>query len=125
MLRFKSPTDTPIHICLLSGHSAVIGPEWRELPPLLHRDALIAGCVTDNMDQSSIDARVEAATPDKSRHEILVEAVGAMYADNAPGHITQADLPNLKVLSGLVGWAVSKEDMMQAVHAVRASKKAE
>ncbi len=34
------------------------------------------------------------------------------------GDFTNADLPNLKALSKVVGWTVNKEEMMQAVHAI-------
>lgn len=105
---------------MLSGHAAVIGPEWREIPPFMHREALSAGCITDNMDEETINARMEASKPDKSKHEILVDAIKSMMLNPKPGDFTGAELPNLKRLSALVGWTVNKEEMMQAVHAIAA-----
>ena len=124
-MKFKSPTETPIHICLLSGHSAVIGNEWRELPPILHRKALEEGCISDNMDAESIAVRVEAAKPEQSNNEILVGIIKGMMANPQPSDFTAADLPNLKRLSGVAGWTVTREEMMQAVHAIGAEDDAE
>lgn len=117
-MKFKSPTDTPVYVSLLSGHCAVVGNEWRDLPPILHRKALEEGCITDNMDQASIDAKVESAQTGKSHHDILVETIKAMMANPQSDDFTAADLPNLKKLSKTVGWNVNREEMMQAVQAI-------
>lgn len=117
-MKFKSPTDQPVYIALLSGHSAVIGEDWRDLPLFMHREALAAGCITDNMDAETIAAKVDDAAPNDSDHDILVRTIKAMMDNPADGDFTNADLPNLKHLSAKVGWTVSKEGMMQAVHAI-------
>lgn len=117
-MKFKSPTETPVYLALLSGHCAVVGPEWRELPIILHKKAFEEGCITDNMDAETIAAKVENAQPQKSNHEILVETIKGMAANPQDGDFTAADLPNLKRLSSLVGWTVSREEMMQAVQAI-------
>ena len=104
---------------MLSGHCAVVGcDEWRELPVVMHRRALEEGCITDNMDRSTVKAKIESAQPTESRHDLLVGHVKAMMADPKEGYFTGADLPNLKILSKLAGWNVSREEMMQAVHAI-------
>lgn len=41
----KSPTDAPIHVALLSGHSIVIGPEPREAHERFIAPAIAAGAV--------------------------------------------------------------------------------
>ena len=71
-MKFKSPSNKPVYIALLSGHSAYVGNEWRELPLLMHREALAAGCITDNMDDASIDAKVEMTLVDG---EVLFDSV--------------------------------------------------
>lgn len=117
-MKFKSPGDEPIYVALLSGHSAVVTDEWRELPVMLHREALMAGCITDNMSAEAIAAKIESAQTGKSNHEILVETIKGMMDNPQSGYFTGADLPNLKVLSGLAGWTVNKEEMMQAVQEI-------
>ncbi len=117
-MKFKAPSDQPVYIAMLSGHSAVIGVEWRELPVFMHREALAAGCITDNMDAETIAAKIDHAAPKDSNHDILVRAIRAMMDNPKEGDFTNADLPNLKALSKVVGWTVNKEEMMQAVHAI-------
>lgn len=124
-MKFKSPTDEPVYIALLSGHAAVIGPEWRELPIILHRKALEEGCITDNMDEETIAAKVESARPHESNHDILVGIIKGMAANPQDGDFTANDLPNLKRLAKLAGWNVSREEMMQAVHAIASEDEAE
>ena len=121
-MKFKAPGDKSIYIAELSGHCAVIGLEWRELPAIMHRAALREGCITDNMDPATIAAKVEAAQPELSRKELLIGHIKGMMANPQPGDFTNADLPNLKRLSGIAGWTVSKEEMMQAVHSIAAEE---
>lgn len=115
---FKSPSDTPVYVSELSGHTAVIGSEWRELPLFMHRQALAAGCITDNMDKATIDAKLKASAPQKTNHDILVLTIKQMMENPSSGDFTASDLPNLKNLSKLAGWNVNREEMMQAVHAI-------
>jgi hypothetical protein len=121
-VKFKSPSDTPVYVALLSGHCATVGPEWRELPFNLHRRALEEGCITDNMDEESIAALTQSAVPQPDRHQLLVGTIKAMMDDPQPGEFTGAGLPNLKVLCKKAGWNVSREEMMQAVHAIGAEE---
>lgn len=117
-MKFKAPGETPVYIAMLSGHTAVVGDEWRELPLFMHRKALEEGCITDNMDQATIDAKLEAAAPGESNHDILVKVIKDMMANPNEGDFTGADLPNLKVLAKNAGWNVNREEMMQAVQAI-------
>lgn len=118
-MKFRSPTDEKVYIALTSGHAAVIGPEFRELPPVLHRKALEEGCITDNMDEAIIKARTENAQPGKTNHEILIDTIEEMSKNPQDGDfVGSTGLPNLKKLAKRVGWNVSREEMMQAVQAI-------
>lgn len=118
-MQFKSPNDEPIYIAELSGHCAVVGSEWRELPVQLHKSALMLGCITDNMSKEAVAEIVKFnAPPVQDNHSILVSIIKGMADNPAVGDFTAAELPNLKVLSAKAGWTVNKEEMMQAVHAV-------
>ena len=121
-MKFRSPSETPVYLCLLTGQSAVVGTEWRELPILLHRKALEEGCITDNMDEETIHAKIESALPEQSKHEIIVGIIKDMMSNPKEGDFTAADLPNLRRLSLSAGWTVSKEEMMQAVHFISGEK---
>ena len=115
-MQFKSPTDTPIQVSLMSGHCAVVGAEWRELPPLLHPEAFRLGCLSDNMSQSDIDARVIQHTPQESTAEKLASITREMQAEGEG--FTGAGLPHLKTLSAKAGWTVTREEMMQAMYLI-------
>lgn len=117
-MKFKAPGDTPVYIAMLSGHAAVIGDEWRELPPFMHRKALEEGCITDNMDQATIDAKIDSAKTGESHHEVLVRVIKDMMANPSEGDFTASDLPNMKVLAKKAGWNVNREEMMQAVQSI-------
>lgn len=118
-MKFKSPTETPVYVALLSGHAAVVGDEFRDLPPNLHRKALELGCITDNMDAETINARIQEATPNTSNHAILVGIIKNMAANPKEGDfVASTNLPNLKRLAKSAGWSVSREEMMQAVQAI-------
>lgn len=117
-MKFRSPGEKPVYVCLLSGHAAWIGPEWRELPLPLHAEAIAKGCITDNMDKAVQEAREAAAVPQPSVLERLVEVVRAMMANPQQGDFTQDDLPNMKRVQSKVDFRFSKDDLMQAVYAI-------
>lgn len=117
-MQFKSPTDTPIQVALLSGHCAVVGPEWRDLPPNLHPEAFRLGCISDNMSQTDIESRVIQHTPQATNAEKLAVIIHEMIAENKPANFTGAGLPHMKTLSAKAGWTVNREDMMQAMRII-------
>jgi hypothetical protein len=118
-MKFRSPTDEKVYVAMTNGHAAVVGPEFRELPEILHRKALEEGCITDNMDEATIKSRTEGAAPSKTNHEILIDAIEEMSKNPQDGEfVPSTGLPNLKKLSKRVGWNVSREEMMQAVQAI-------
>ena len=117
-MKFKSPSDEPIYVCLTSGHAAWIGAEWRELPLMLHREAMMNGCITDNMAPETISEMVEAAKPGESHHDKLVAVIKAMMDKPEQGDFTQNDLPNMKRIKALVDFDFTKDEMMQAVYAI-------
>ena len=43
-MKFRSPTDAPVHLALTSGHAAVVGPDPVELDARWHRVAIARGC---------------------------------------------------------------------------------
>jgi hypothetical protein len=44
-MKFRSPTEHPVHLALTSGHTAVVGPDPVELDARWHRVAIERGCV--------------------------------------------------------------------------------
>lgn len=125
-LKFRSPADEPVHVAVLSGHAALVGPDWRELPPILHRQAIADGCITDNMPAETIAAALESATPPFSQESAIQNGIIKMLdADNPGENFTRAGLPNLNVLSHTVGFNVDREQVQKVWAAMEQSSAAE
>ena len=45
IMKFRSPSDQPIHIALTTGHTAVVTPDGVELDPMFHKEASARGAV--------------------------------------------------------------------------------
>lgn len=117
-MQFRSPTSAPISIVLLSGHSAVVGPEWRDLPELFHHDAVRLGC--ERTDQAPIPAKTQVEAGDESlgrddgSHEAAYrQALTTMLDRDEEGDFTADALPNTNVVSGLCGFRARKEDVLR------------
>ena len=44
---YRAPTETPIRVALLSGHTLVLGPQPRPVPDLFLSHVLAAGAVAE------------------------------------------------------------------------------
>lgn len=104
---FRSPTDAPIHLALTNGHAAVIGPEPRELPPFMHRDAVAAGALV-SIDAIEIEGELKAPPPEPLEDRVEA-AIKEMLGRGVKGDFTQAGFPNLNALALIVGEQVPKE----------------
>lgn len=111
-MKLKSPTDEPIHVALLSGHSIRIPPEGRDVPEMFRRDAFAAGAIPVTASIADFSAPEEEAIDD-SKLALLIAGVQKMLVENAED-FTGAGLPNRKVLSGIVGWNVSVQELSAA-----------
>lgn len=102
--RFCSPTDTPLHIALTSGHTAVVTPEGIDLDPMFHREAIARGALL-----------TEGATPEDrtqvfNRQIVLRDTIAAMIASNDKDDFTGDGRPNLVKLKAKTGFQVSREE---------------
>ena len=69
MAIWRSPGTEPVHLCLLSGHAIVIGPEGRELPPLFEAAAASANCLCVKPKRAA-KASVDAPVADPPKEEV-------------------------------------------------------
>ena len=44
-MKFRSPTDEPLHVALTTGHTCTISPEGDEIPQMFHREAISRGAI--------------------------------------------------------------------------------
>ena len=117
-MQLKSPIATPIHVALTNGHAITIGPEGRDVPPMFTKEAFAKGAIPAEMNAEQFVAQDRNDT-DPSQAEMLIAGVKKMLVDN-PDDFTGSGLPNSKVLSGIVGWNVSAEELAIAWEQVQA-----
>lgn len=111
-LMFRSSTDKPVRVALLTGHVAVIGPEERELEPRFHAGALAAGCITNEMQTLPGKDELAEPKPDASDDDLIRGALEAMLEGNEPGHFTASGHPDLRAVRKLGGKNFSKDAIL-------------
>lgn len=111
-MELKSPTDEPISFSLLSGHGIRIGPEGRDVPTMFLKEAFSRGAIPVSVDPQSFDPPANDST-EASQLDLLIAGVKKMLVENADD-FTGAGLPNRKVLSSIVGWNVSVQELSEA-----------
>ncbi len=104
-MKFRSPTETPIHIALLSGHTCVIGPQLAEVEPRFHREAVAAGAIPEGM-----DAAAPVAAPEKSKSQLIVDAVKAAIDDAKADEFDGQGKVKIEALSKRAGFNVSASE---------------
>ena len=105
-LKFRSPTDEPLHIALTSGHTAVVTPEGNELAPMFQREAISRGALTgDEVEQPSGDA------PQFDRKQVITDAINGMMDGDNEGDFNEDGKPNLKRLNAVIGFQASRSEV--------------
>ena len=113
-MKFRSPTDTPVYLGLTSGHTIIIGPELIEVPQMFQRLAIAEGCVPEGMNEA-------APPPDraqKTKLDLIVDAMRAMVAEGLEGDFTTDGKPNTQRLSARAGFTVSGDERNEAWQAL-------
>lgn len=102
-MRFKAPGDKPVHIALVTGHTALIGPEYEDLDPRFHREAIAQGCIPFG---TSSEQPAEGASFD--RRQVILDTINAMLDGASEGDFTADGKPDLRKLSARVGFSVDR-----------------
>jgi len=108
-MKFKSPTDLPIRIASTSGHVALIGPEWQEIPTSLHHEAILSGCETDQ--KFKTQESNQGGNTDKSENDLITDALVKMLERDQEDDFTNSGMPNMNIVRGIAGFNASKEDV--------------
>ncbi len=125
-MQFRHPSG--VRVASTSGHCAVIGPEWRDLPPFLHADALAAGCEcnqgTFKAEKVEPQSSPEAAARPTNHDDVIRQALELMLArkgdPDCTGDFTADNTPNAKVVGKLASMNVRKEDVMRVFRDMQA-----
>lgn len=104
-MKFRSPTDEPLHVALTTGHTCTISPEGDEIPQMFHREAISRGAIP-----GSITAPETAPVGGFDRKQVVTDAINAMLDGGNEGDFTAEGKPNLLRLKAAVGFAVTREE---------------
>ncbi len=104
-MKLRSPTDTPVHVSLTSGHTMLIGPEPIEVENRFMRKALNLGCLREGEQPEQAEARAE-----KTKHDLIVAGIQLMMAGDEPADFNNDGTPDLRRLSKRVGFDVSRDE---------------
>jgi len=127
-MRFRNPEvgSPPIRVPLLSGHVALIGNEWRELPEIFHVEAVRRGAEREDRADIPYPQAVQVqAGPDAMSQTVgedahYRQAITAMLIRSVDGDFTGDGLPNTNVVSKLCGFRAVKEDVLRVFRAMKA-----
>ena len=117
-MQLKSPTVEPLCVSLTNGTGLRIGPDGRDVPKEFFKEAFAAGAIPCDMSADQVGENIAPKTSDEQQ-EILISGIKKMLVENADD-FTGAGLPNRKVLSGIVGWNVSVQELSAAWAIVQA-----
>ncbi len=128
-MKFRAPTDEPIHLALLSGHSAIVTRAWRELPDIFHDEALARRCECDKRVTAPKGAKVQNGpnainqTPDVD--DLYREALAKMLVREVEGDFNGDGQPSIEAVSELAGFVATKEDVLRVFRAMEAEAAAD
>ena len=117
-MRLKSPSDEVLCVSLTNGTGLRIGPEARDVPTEFLKASFAAGAIPEGVEAEDFDDTPEAPSSE-TMPTLLIAGVKKMLVEN-PEDFTGAGLPDRRVLSKIVGWNVSAEELSVAWQAVQA-----
>ena len=105
-MKFRSPSDQPIHIALTTGHTAVVPPDGVELDPMFHKEASARGAVCFDENAHAVALTM---TPEVRKAAISAAMKGMLDGAN-DGDFTADGKPNLVRLKAAVGFSVTRDE---------------
>lgn len=117
------PEASNVIVTTTTGHCAVVGAEWRELPPALHAAAITAGCEVDQARTKATAHKPEASADavDQSDEAALVtKAIKALLKRNDAEDFTNDGIPKVAAVNKECGFTATKSQVMEAWGALQA-----
>lgn len=105
-MKFRSPTDEPMHVALTTGHTCVISPEGNEIDEMFHREAISRGAVPGSI--TTEEAPVNNTGFD--RKAVISAAMNDMLDGGNEDDFTNDGKPDLRKLKARVGFNVAREE---------------
>jgi hypothetical protein len=116
-MKFKSPSDEPMHIALTSGHSIVIEPDGTEVPAIFQKEAVARGAYPVGLDDA---APLAGQTFDRA--QVIKDAMNKMLDGSEEDNFTKDGKPDLRKLNALVGFSVARSEADKLFEEVTAAK---
>ncbi len=119
IVKFRSPTNEPLHVALTSGHTMVITADDKgiEVPVIFQREAMARGAVLTD------EGTAEVRTQTLNRQIVLRETLEAMIKGADKDDFTADGKPNLVRLKAKTGFPVTREEADAAFDEVAAELK--
>ena len=111
-MQLKSPHTESLCVSLTNGTGLRIPPEGREVPQEFLKAAFAEGAIPVGVDAEEFGEQKSPPLGD-DKLDLLVAGVKKMLVENQDD-FTGAGLPNRKVLSSIVGWNVSVQELSEA-----------
>lgn len=111
-MKFRSPTDQPIHVSLTTGHTALVTPEGVDLEPMFHREAIALGALPGSLTPEQalmLDAKPEAAQFDRGAH--IAKVLKAMLDGDNEGDFNKDGKPDLRAVNAKLGFQASRSEV--------------
>jgi hypothetical protein len=106
-MKFRAPTDEPVHLALTTGHTCIITAEGIDIDPRFHRAAIAANCIP-------VGIEVPQEPPsDQSldRAKALADGIRQMLDSDDDGMFTANGRPNATKLASIVGFKPDREEV--------------
>ena len=104
-MKFRSPTDEPLHVALTTGHTCAIPPEGVDLDPMFQREAIARGALAGD------DVAPVAQAPQFDRKQVITDAINGMMDGDNEGDFNEDGKPNLKRLNAVIGFQASRSEV--------------
>lgn len=111
-MKFRSPTDEPIHVSLTTGHTALVTAEGVELDPMFHREAISKGAIPGSLTPEQalmLDAKPEAPQFDRADH--IGKVLKAMLDGDNEGDFNKDGKPDLRAVNAKLGFQASRSEV--------------
>lgn len=111
-MKFRSPTEEPIHVSLTTGHTALVTPEGVELDPMFHREAIAKGAIPGSLTPEQalmLDAKPEAPQFDRADH--ISKVLKAMLDGDNEGDFNKDGKPDLRAVNAKLGFQASRSEV--------------
>ena len=125
-MKFRAPTDQPIHLALTSGHTAIVTQEPVELHAMFAKEAISRGCLPGGLsDEEAMLIATGGLSKDPGfvRLDKLIEGLNTMLDSADDSMFTQDGRPRVDAVSKVVGFTVSREEVATAWEKVSADLK--